>query len=436
MLKRIAPREVRLGMYIQSFDGRWLAHPFWRSRFHVTDPDDLARVRASRVDAVVIDDEKGIMSAAAGVAAPMPACVADDVVPEQVVPDDVRRPRSSPAAAVDGRRLTRHIFPEAESPASAQAERAAILRVLGTSAQLVREAFDGVSRGYPLSLERLGGVVDEVSTMMARNREMMIGISRLKSKDEYTFFHSVAVSALMIGFGRELGLDETVVRELGLGGLIHDVGKMHIGDAILNKPGPLTDAEFAVMKRHPALGHEILSRDENVPPIAMEVTLRHHERLNGSGYPGGLAGDEVSLHARMAGICDVFDALTSARAYKEAMPAHEAITMMAGWTGHFDRDLLVVFMRSIGRYPAGLLVRLSSQRLAIVLPPGRHAGRPRARVVHCAATDTPLPPSDVVISAAGQGERVLSEEAPEGWAIADWPALLDRVIGAAARRAA
>jgi HD-GYP domain-containing protein (c-di-GMP phosphodiesterase class II) len=379
----------------------------------------------------VIDDAKSLASASASASAgpvAVPACVIDDGVPEPVLRS---RAKATPAVAVrdaGAGMLHRYVPPEDGSVLSAAAERAEIRRVLGKSVRQVRQAFDSVTRGDPISLDRLSGAIDDLSVAMERNREMMIGVSRLKSKDEYTFAHSVAVGALMIGLGREIGLDEATVFELGLGGLVHDVGKMSIANRILNKPGPLTADEFAEMKRHPEIGHAMLLEDPAASPIALEVTLRHHERLNGSGYPDGLAGDAVSLYARIAGICDVFDALTSARVYKDAMPAHEAISLMAGWQGHFDRDLLVAFMRTIGCYPTGMLVRLTSHRLGIVLPPGRRMGRPRARVFHCAATDTPLPPTDVVISLQGGEERVVSEEQPERWAIVDWPATRVRLL--------
>lgn len=424
MLRRIDPRAVQLGMFIQAFDGGWLAHPFWRSHFHLTDPDDLARVRHSKVRAVVIDDAKTMQPRAGAYASPRPAEAAHARGGRAAQTGSTRHrvqtsvPGAAPSPAISSSAIS----------SSAAAERAEIARVLNASAQRIRQAFAGVANGAPLVLDQLGDVIDDISAAMHRNHELMIGISRLKSKDEYTFLHSVSVGALMIGMGRELGLDPAEVRELGIGGLVHDVGKMTIANAILNKPGPLTDAEFGRMKAHPEAGHRILLQDGVVSPIALEVTLRHHERIDGTGYPGGLSGDDVSLYARIAAICDVFDALTSARAYKSAMPAHDAIALMDRQEGHFDRALLVTFMRSIGLYPAGLVVRLSSDRIGIIIPPGNKPGRPRARAFHCANTDRPLDWSDVVISDRGQGERVIAEANPTDWAIDDWAGLCQRLL--------
>lgn len=442
MLKRVSPDQVQLGMFVQAFDGSWLSHPFWRSQFHLTDPEDLERVHRSKVRAVIIDAAKSLDTVGPIDSPDVPLCIANDRAPEQLA-----RPAALPSSHGSGRsagnaneqsKFMRYMpvtAPGQNEAVSATAERAEIVRVFGESARSVRQAFEGAIHGRPVTLNALAGVVDQISDVMTRNRAMMIGISRLKSKDEYTFYHSVAVGALMLGLARELGLDEETARALAFGGLVHDVGKMKMPDAILNKPGPLTPEEFAEMRRHPELGHEMLVEVGISSPIVLEVALRHHERLDGKGYPGGVGGDQLSLYARIAAICDVFDALTSARAYKEAMLSHQAIAMMASWEGHFDRELLMVFMRSIGLYPAGMIVRLSSDRLGIVLPPGRKPGRPRARVFHCAITDTPLPWIDVVISDQGQGEQVVDEAHPEDWATGDWPDLCERLLAAPAQRA-
>lgn len=439
MLKRVSPDQVRLGMFVHSFDGGWLSHPFWRSQFHLTDPEDLERVHSSKVRAVIIDAAKNLDTVSPAERPAVPPCIDTDRAPDHLArpvaarsPGDFGKTTEPPPF----RRYRPASASGADTDASATAERAQMVRAFAESSRAVQQAFKGVIHGRRVSLDALSGVVDQISDVMTRNRAMMIGISRLKSKDEYTFYHSVAVGALMLGLARELGLDEETARALALGGLVHDVGKMKMPHAILNKPGPLTEEEFAEMRRHPELGYEMLAADGVASPIVLEVTLRHHERLDGKGYPGGISGDQLSLYARIAAICDVFDALTSARAYKEAMPSHQAIAMMASWEGHFDRDVLIVFMRSIGLYPAGMLVRLSSDRIGIVLPSGRKPGRPRARAFHCAITDTPLPWSDVVISDQGQGERVVDEAHPEDWATGDWADLCERLLAAPAQRAA
>lgn len=429
MVKRIAPKDVQLGMYIHGFDGRWMTHPFWRSKFHLTDPDDLERVHNCKVKAVLVDEAKRIDIAtrpSGGTVPPSRERITDGGDSHHSSHAAVPRPlRTDVAVAADMRAMVnRHAPPNPNEAPSAAAERAQVMRVIGKSARSIGTSFHAVAIGQALSIEPLGDVIDDIAAAMTTSRATMIGLTRLKVKDEYTYFHSVAVATLMLGLGRQLQLDESIVRDLALGGLLHDVGKMRVAHSILNKPDRLSEIEFAEMRRHPELGHEILLKDPNVPPIALEVTLRHHERVDGNGYPGGLRGDAVSLYARIGAICDVFDALTSVRVYKDGMESYQAIAEMASWEGHFDRDLLIAFMRSIGLYPAGLLVRLSSQRLAIMLPPRRHAGLPRARVIHCAVSNTPLPPCDIVVS---DSDHVLSEEQPDAWSLNNWPAVRDQV---------
>jgi putative nucleotidyltransferase with HDIG domain len=226
--------------------------------------------------------------------------------------------------------------------------------------------FEDVRLGRAVRTSKLLQVVDEITGTVARNPDAFISIARLKLKHEYTYMHSVAVCALMINLARQLRLTETAVREAGLAGLLHDIGKAVMPVSILDKPGRLDADEFATIKSHPVRGYELLAQSGNVPGSALDVCLHHHERYDGSGYPDGLDGRRLTLFAKMGAICDVYDAVTSARAYKEPWDPNKAMARMREWTGHFDEDLLVTFTRSIGVYPVGALVELGSGRLGIV----------------------------------------------------------------------
>jgi len=140
----------------------------------------------------------------------------------------------------------------------------------------------------------------------------------------------------MVSLARQLGLSEDLVREAGLAGLLHDVGKMTMPVEVLNKPGSLTDAEFVVMRSHPERGHALLLAAGSIPASALDVCLHHHEKYDGSGYPYRLQGEAISLFARMGAVCDVYDAITSNRPYKKAWNPAESLARMAQWTGHFD----------------------------------------------------------------------------------------------------
>lgn len=410
MLKRVNRDQVRLGMYIHGLEGSWLSHPFWRRRFLLTDPDDVLALHASDVRGVIIDESKGDpLELCPGEAAPAPR-------------------QAQRAPKLTARRLPhlpmKAVMTARRDPAAQERERAT--KIAQRSLKVMRGVFDGVRLGRAFRSADVLCVVDEISASVARDRSALIGITRLKSKDEYTYMHSVAVCALMVNLARELGLDDAIVRDLGMAGLLHDIGKMEVPDTVLNKAGPLSDEEFDVVRRHAVQGHELLSNGPRVPGAALDVCLHHHERVDGTGYPFGLSGDALSLYARMGAICDVYDALTSNRAYKGAWQPAQAVAAMRDWEGHFDPQLLFKFFRSIGVYPPGMLVRLLSNQLAVVLDNGRRASRPRLRIFYAVADWDFVPVRDVTLREGG--EAAISEENPVHWGFDGWEALRDRIV--------
>lgn len=262
-------------------------------------------------------------------------------------------------------------------------------------------------------------LVNEIAASVARDRSALSSVLRPMSKDEHNATHAVAVAALMINLARELGFEEAQVREAGIAGLLHDVGKMAVPLAILNKPGPLTEAEDALMRTHPERGHALLFRSGTVPDAALDVCLHHHEKMDGSGYPFGLRGEDMSLLARMGAICDVYDAVTSHRPYKAPWDAADAIEKMASWKGHFDDGLFEAFIRTVGIYPVGTLLRLQSDRLAIVTGVTReNPARPLVRVIMSARDGQLLRPEDIDL--ADEADSVVSTENPREWGFDDW----------------
>jgi HD-GYP domain-containing protein (c-di-GMP phosphodiesterase class II) len=221
----------------------------------------------------------------------------------------------------------------------------------------------------------------------------------------------VAVCALMVALARQLGMDEDASRAAGLAGLLHDVGKALMPLEVLNKPGKLTDAEYAVMRTHAERGHELLLQGEDVAPEALDVALHHHERFDGSGYPHGLTGDSTGLFARMGAVCDVYDAITSNRPYKTGWDPAESIARMASWKGHFDPALFGAFVQSLGIYPTGSLVRLESGLLAVVVEqvPGAMVS-PRVRVFYNTRNEMPVAPRLLDLSRPGMADRIAGRE--------------------------
>ena len=277
-------------------------------------------------------------------------------------------------------------------PRSSGDEHRRAAALVGRAKQILLRQFDALRGGGTVDLPTIRAITREVARSITRNRYALIGLTRLRTSHEYTYVHSIAVSALMIGVARELGLAEADVEAIGLAGMLHDVGKSKVPLATLDKPGPLTPEEWVTIRTHPERGAAMLRKLDGVDPLVLDVTLHHHERMDGSGYPHALVGDAISVPARVGAVCDVYDALTSKRAYKDARPPATVLDRMAGATGQFDPRVLRALRALVGAFPPGTLVRLQRGQLAVVVDGvATDPLAPPARVFRHADTGRALP---------------------------------------------
>lgn len=404
MLKKIRVEHLRLGMFIQEFCASWMEHPFWRSAFLLDDPKDMTRILDSGIKELWIDTSKGL-----DVEVGQAKEESDAEVEEELLHVAEEPPEAPPPQ------------PVAVQPVSIGQEMVQARKTVDRAKEAVASMFQEARMGKALDAEEALPLVEEISSSVSRNPGALISLARLKNKDEYTYMHSVAVCALMVALARQLGLDEQQTREAGLAGLLHDVGKMMIPIEILDKPGKLTDEEFTIIKSHPEEGHKLLLEGKNVSAVALDVCIHHHEKIDGSGYPHKLKGDEISLYAKMGAVCDVYDAITSNRPYKAGWDPAESLRKMAEWAkGHFDPRIFHAFVKSVGIYPIGSLVRMESGRLGVVVDQTEKSLlTPKVKVFFSTKSNMRIPPEVLDMSRPGVKDKIVAHEDSGKWNFPD-----------------
>ncbi|OGT03871.1 MAG: phosphodiesterase [Gallionellales bacterium RBG_16_57_15] len=396
MLKRIPVEQLRPGMYVHELCGSWMDHPFWRGSFLLNNPDDMQTILSTGIKEAWIDTSRGLD--------------VEDGTAEEAISAEVE----ATLAQAD----TTGKFPARIDTAQ---EAARAVMICAKSKQAVTSMFQEARMGKALDAEDALPIVEEISTSVLRNPGALIGLARLKNKDDYTYMHSVAVCALMVSLARQLGLGDDQIRQAGMAGLLHDVGKMMIPLEILNKPGKLTDAEFDLVKSHPVEGHKMLQEGSGISDIALDVCLHHHEKMDGSGYPDRLGNEQISLYARMGAVCDVYDAITSNRPYKNGWEPAESIRKMAEWSkGHYDPVVFQAFVKNIGIYPIGSLIRLESGRLGVIVEQtAKSLLTPVVKVFFSIKSNGRIVPEILDLSKPACRDKIVSHEDPEKWDVPD-----------------
>jgi putative nucleotidyltransferase with HDIG domain len=396
MIKKIPIGELKPGMYIHDLNIGWMDHNFLRNSFAVHDAAEVQKVRESGVHELYIDTLKGL-----------------DVAHAPTREEAARELEQRLEAIAD----TEHPTLEHIVPAPLQEELHRARKLHGEAHRIVRDMMGDIRLGKQIEMEKVEPMVENMVDSIFRHQDALIPLSRLKTHDNYTFLHSVSVCALLVAFARTLKLPREIIKEIAIGGLLHDVGKAQVPESILNKPAKLTDAEFDKMKSHVVQSKIILLHTPGISQIALDVAAQHHERFDGTGYPNRLKGDGISLYGQMGAVVDVYDAITSNRVYHKGMPATEALRKLLEWSKfHFNPELVHAFIRSIGIYPTGSLVRLESGRLGVVLE--QNAEKlllPRVKVFYHGDKRHYLPPEEIDLSRSQ--DRIVSHENPEAWDI-------------------
>lgn len=397
MIKKIPVHLLEPGMYVSDFNAGWLNHPFAFNSMLINSEADLAKVRAAGIRELFIDTDRG-------------RDVGDGV------PTATEASRES-AEQLDRMATTsRPVVAEARVSLAEEMNRAHV--AYGEATRVIRNLMDDIRLGHQVELASTRPTVERIVASVMRNSNAMMTMRRLKSLDDYTFLHSVSVCAMLVTFSKVVDLEMNAIHDLALGALVHDVGKMRVAQAVLNKPARLSEEEYRHMKSHVVLGSDYIRQLPGIPALALEPLDLHHERYDGSGYPRGLKGDEISQVGRMSGIVDVYDAITSDRVYRKGMSPAAAVQKLFEWSKfHFDPALTQVFVKSVGIYPVGTLVRLESGRLGVVIEQSdAHLLTPRVRVMYDAKRMHYIAPEVVDLSrpmGAGGADRIVGYEIPD-----------------------
>ncbi len=401
MIKRIRREQLKPGMFIHDLNCSWMAHPFLLNSFLLQDEKTIEEMAGYGIHELFIDTSKGLDVEGAQTQEEFDSEIHD--------------------------RFTRHTeaLPNRGGPVPTLSLRDEIV----VAKDLQRDANQVVHRvlmdarlGRQLEVGKLEPMVERIADSILRNPDALISLSRIKTKDNYTFEHSVSVCVLLVAFCQTMGYERSVMIDIGVGGLLHDVGKMMIPDGILNKPGALTPPEFMLMQSHAHIGAEMLKQTPGIPEIAIVIAAQHHERFDGTGYPDRLKEDRISRFGQMASIVDVYDALTSNRIYHQSIEPTAAMKKLFEWgKSHFNEELVHHFIRAIGIYPVGSLVRLESGLLGVVVEPdGADLLHPTVRVVYDMARGSYVSPHDLVLSKQAAGaasDKIVGHESPRKWHI-------------------
>ena len=395
MIKRIPTSALKVGMYITDLNNDWIPHNTQRKRGLIKKDETIEKIRRMGVDFVYIDVSKGLDSQ-----------------------------DSEPAREVDSRndaalQKAGELSPGINKKVAAADEMQRAQQVHSQAQGLVGNLMSSVKIGGAIDIAPIHQLADELQNSVFRNANALSCLGRIREKDNYLLEHSVNLSVLMSLFGSYRKLSPDALHQTIVGALLHDIGKILTPDEILHKPGRLSPEEFEVMKAHARHSRDILKTTEGIGELTIITAAEHHERMDGSGYPEGLKGEEISVYGRMVAITDIYDAITADRIYHKAMTPTQGLKKLLEWSGgHLDSDLVKEFIRCVGLYPIGSLVLLESGRLGVVIETNDEDQRlPVVRVMYNTKFRMPITVDTLDLAKPRTQDRILRSVNPEDYQI-------------------
>jgi len=344
MIKRISISDLKVGMYISDLNSDWIPHSNFKKKGKIKKEQVVEKIKQLGIKELYIDTYLGL-----GLSDAPSATEIDQSNEAKLAKAGQSSPLNKPTLGLGE-------------------EMAAATKVHDEAVILVDGVLNDAKLGKAIDMTSIDHLAEDMLDSLFRNHNALACLGCIREKDSYLMEHSVNLSVLMSIFGKSMELDRSILQQTIAGALLHDIGKVMVPDEILHKPGKLTDTEFNAIKEHVTLGKNHLLAAEGISPLTIRIAAEHHERMDGTGYPEGLKGIDISPHGRMAAIVDVYDAITADRCYHKGMTPTMAIKKLLEWSDHhLDRSLVNHFIRCIGIYPVGSLVLLESGRLAAVV---------------------------------------------------------------------
>lgn len=396
MLKKIPTHKLQIGMYVKNITQKGLSLHQHEREGRVTDQKTIDALIKRGVKQLYIDTELGPDS--------------PDAIPLEEIEkkQDGEIKHIAKEAKPDRNIKSTHLNQELDKATKLHTE------ALG----LVNNAMELAKAGQQVDIAPFEEMADHFMDSVVRNQNALACLSRIREKDNYLMEHSVNVAVLMSILGKHLQLEREYLHQCVTGALLHDIGKILVPDEVLHKPGKLTDEEFNIMKQHAEFSENILKQNDKFAQVSINVAGQHHERLDGQGYPKGLAGDEISQEARMASVVDIYDAITADRVYHKGMTPSNALKRMLDWCGHhLDTQYVHSFIKAIGVYPVGSFVKLSHHLAGVVIEENNDSLKPVVKVIYDLNNTRFTPVQILNLSAESNEERITQVLDPNDYGI-------------------
>jgi putative nucleotidyltransferase with HDIG domain len=391
MKRKIDVHDLCKGMFVTELDRPWLGTPFLFQGFEIQTDAELEQLRGLCQHVYVLEGDARLSPAIRRKSTDAFLAPAAQSTRQKTIEFAVTE-TSSRAIPKNG--LPPSLYPDL-TPVEEELQQA--VEVERSARETIYSILDDARLGRSVDTPRAKQVVGQMTESIIRNPDALVWLTHLKKKHEYTALHSLRVCVLALALGRHLGYGPDTLNILGIGALLHDIGKLRVPLEILDKPEALTRDEFEIMKQHVPNGLKILESAEGFPTHALEVVGRHHERYNGNGYAFGLSGDTIGEFGLISAIVDTYDAITSDRSYHLSLSAADALKIIyEGRQKAYHPWLTEQFIQCMGIFPIGSIVELSTGSIGVVITANR-ARRLRPRVALILAPDKkPYTPANIV----------------------------------------